>query len=165
MIDINTESDIHESQAENNGSKKKPRGRPFQKDNKFGCGSKKSTVKLSLSKYIKKKTNEGKILTNFYMGILKAVEDSDTDNVPMYKGMKVAAELSNKAVDWLSKNGWGTPSQRIPEPEVDNRSDDEKLHELEYVLKELGYKMVPIDSPIPERSYNFFLRTGQRTST
>ncbi len=60
MIDINTESDIHELQAENNGTKKKkPRGTPFQKGNKFGCGSKKNKANLSLSKYIKKKTNEG----------------------------------------------------------------------------------------------------------
>ncbi len=152
MIDINTESDIHKLQTENNGKKKKPRGTPFKKGNKFGCGSKKSTVRLSLSKYIKKKTNEGKILTNFYTGILKAVEGSDADNVPMYKGMKVTVELSSKAVDWLGKNGWGTPSQRTPEPEVDNRSVDEKFKELEYVLKELGYKMVPVDSPSPERS-------------
>ncbi len=122
MIDINTESDIHELQAENNEQKKKPRGRPFQKDNKFGYGSKKNKERLSLPSYIKKKTNEGKILTNFYTGILKAVEDSDADNVPMYKGMKVTVELASKAVDWLGKNGWGTPSQRIPEPEVDNRS-------------------------------------------
>ncbi len=150
MIDINTESDIHELQAGNNGSKKKPRGRSFQKGNKFGCTPKKSTVGLSLSKYIKKKTNEGKILTNFYTGILKAVEGSDTDNVPMYKGMKVTVELSSKAVDWLGKNGWGTPSQRTPEPEVDNRTGEEKFKELEYVLKELGYKMVPIDSPSPK---------------
>ncbi len=83
---------------------------------------------------------------------MKAVEDSDADNVPMYKGMKVTVELSSKAVDWLGKNGWGTPSQRIPEPEVDNRSVEEKLKQMEYILKELGYKMVPIGSPSPERS-------------
>jgi hypothetical protein len=152
MIDINTESDIHELQAGNGEQKKKPRGTPFKKGNKFGCGSKKSRVGLSLSKYIKKKTNEGKELTDFYTGILKAVKDSDPDNVPMYKGMKVTVELSSKAVDWLGKNGWGTPSQRTPEPEVDTRSIDEKLKEMEYILKELGYRMVPIDSPSPERS-------------
>ncbi len=151
MIDINTESDIHKSQAENNGKKKKPRGTPFKKGNKFGCGSKKSRVGLSLSNYIKKKTNEGKELTDFYTGILKAVKDSDPDNVPMYKGMRVTVELSSKAVDWLGKNGWGTPSQRIPEPEVDNRSVEEKLKEMEYILKELGYKLVKIDSSNSEK--------------
>ncbi len=146
MITINQE--CHTGNGE---QKKKPRGRPFQKGNKFGCGSKKSTVKLSLSNYIKKKTNEGKILTNFYTGILKAVEDSDTENAPMYKGMKVTVELSSKAVDWLGKNGWGTPSQRIPEPEVDNRSVVEKLKEMEYILGELGYKLVKIDSSNSEK--------------
>ncbi len=82
---------------------------------------------------------------------MKAVKDSDPDNVPMYKGMKVTVELSSKAVDWLGKNGWGTPSQRTPEPEVDNRSDDEKFKELEYVLKELGCKLVKIDSSNSEK--------------
>jgi hypothetical protein len=125
--------------------KKKPRGRPFQKGNKFGSTSKKNKEKLSLPNYIKKKTNNGKALTNFCTGVLKAVEDSDADNVPMYKGMKVTVELSSKAVDWLGKNGWGTPSQRTPEPEVDNRTGEEKMKELEYILGELGYKMVPIE--------------------
>ncbi len=58
--------------------------------------------------------------------------------------------------------GWvrmveGTPSQRIPEPERDDRTEEQKLEELEYLLKELsplemiknvalhiGYKLVPI---------------------
>tara|TARA_B100000315_G_C14306530_1_gene464305 strand:- start:308 stop:547 length:240 start_codon:yes stop_codon:yes gene_type:complete len=65
----------------------------------------------------KKQTGQGKILTDFYIGILKAVDESDEDNPPVYRGIKVTAELSTKAVDWLGKNGWGTPSQRKPEDE------------------------------------------------
>ena len=42
----------------------------------------------------------------------------------MYKGMRITPELSNKAGEWLSKNGWGTPSQRNPEPEKDNRTEE-----------------------------------------
>ncbi len=111
--------------------------KPFQKGNKFGCGSKKSTTTLSLSKYIKKKTNEGKILTNFYIGILKAVEDSGPENVPMYKGMRVMVELSSKAVDWLGKNGWDTPSQRKPEDEKPKRTESELVTRLHFVIKKL----------------------------
>jgi len=122
--------------------KSKPRGRPFKKGNKFGCGSKKSTTSLSLSNYIKKKTNEGKILTRANIAIVKAVDDNNEDTVPTYKGITITGEMYNKALEWLTKNGWGTPSQRTPEPEVDNRSVDEKLKEMEYILKELGYKMV-----------------------
>ncbi len=150
MIDNNTESNVQELQTKNNGIKNKPRGRPFQKGNKFGSISKKNKESLSLPSYIKKKTKDGKMLTDLYTGVLKSVEDSDAESVPMYKGMKVTAELSTKAVDWLGKNGWGTPSQRIPEPEKDDRTEEQKMAELEYTLKELGYKMVPIDSTDPQ---------------
>ncbi len=126
--------------------KKKPRGRPFQKGNKFGSIPMQKKEGLSLPSYIRKKTNDGKTLTDFHTGILKAVEGSNEENPPIYKGMQITAELSTKAVDWLSKNGWGTPSQRIPEPEKDERTDEQLLAELKYNLKELGYKMVPIDS-------------------
>ncbi len=146
MIDNNTESNVQELQTKNNGIKNKPRGRPFQKDNKFGSISKKNKKKLTLAEYIKRKTDDGKMLTDLYIGILKVVEKSDPDNMPIYKGMKVTAELAHKAVEWLGKNGWGTPSQRIPEPEKDDRTEEQKLAELEYNLKELGYKMIPIDS-------------------
>jgi len=40
--------------------KKKPRGTPFQKGNKFECGSKKNKEKPSLSEYIKNKTKDVK---------------------------------------------------------------------------------------------------------
>ncbi len=123
--------------SEDNEPKKKPRGRPFQIGNKFGSISKKNRKKLSLSDYIKKKTNDGKMLTDLYTGVLKAVEDSDAESMPMYKGMKVTVELSNKAVDWLGKNGWGTPSQRkddVKEPELSRE-------EIEARIKALNEKM------------------------
>ena len=69
--------------------------RPHKLVNRKGGASRKKRKSLSLPNYIKKKTNDSKALTNFYIGILKAVENSDTDNVPMYKGMKVIVELPN----------------------------------------------------------------------
>ena len=60
-----------ENQENGEPKKGKPRGTPFQKGNKFGYGSKQKKESLSLPNYIKRKTNQGKILTNFYIGILK----------------------------------------------------------------------------------------------
>ena len=117
--------------------KKKPRGTPFQKGNKFGCGSKQKKESLSLPSYIKKRTKDGKALTDFYTGILKAVDDSNEDNPPMYKGMRITAELSTKAVDWLGKNGWGTPSQRKPEDDKPKRTESELKHRSHFLIRKM----------------------------
>ena len=117
--------------------KKKPRGTPFKKGNQFGCGSRQKKESLSLPSYIKKKTKEGKALTDFHTGILKAVEDSDEDNPPMYKGMRITDELSTKAVDWLGKNGWGTPSQRKPEDDKPKRTLEELRHRARFLIKKI----------------------------
>ena len=117
--------------------KKKPRGTPFQKGNKFGCGSRQKKESLSLPSYIKKRTKDGKALTDFYTGILKSVDDSDEENPPIYKGMKITAELSTKAVDWLGKNGWGTPSQRKPEDDKPKRTLEELRHRSHFLIKKM----------------------------
>ena len=118
--------------------KKKPRGTPFQKGNKFGCGSRQKKESLSLPSYIKKRTKDGKALTDFHTGILKAVDDSDEDNPPMYKGMRITAELSTKAVDWLGKNGWGTPSQRKPEDDKPKRTLDELKYRSRFLIRKMA---------------------------
>ena len=51
--------------------------------------------------------------------------------------MKVTPELSNKAVDWLGKNGWGTPSQRKPEDEKPKRSREELVQRLKYLIRKI----------------------------
>ena len=117
--------------------KKKPRGKPFQKGNTFGCGPRQKKESLSLPKYIKKQTWQGKILTDFYIGILKAVDESDEGNPPIHRGIKVTAELSTKAVDWLGKNGWGTPSQRKPEPDKPKRTIEELKARLKYNIRKI----------------------------
>jgi len=122
---------------DNKPEQKKPRGTPFQKGNKFGCGTRQKKESLTLPKYIKKRTGQGKTLTDFYIGILKEVEISDEDNPPVYKGMKITAELSTKAVEWLGKNGFGTPSQRKPEDEKPKRTEAELKHRLKFLIKKL----------------------------
>ena len=126
-----------ENQENGEPKKGKPRGTPFQKGNKFGCGSRQKKESLSLPNYIKKRTKEGKALTDFYTGILKAVDDSNEDNPPVYKGMKITAELSTKAVDWLGKNGWGTPSQRKPEDDKPKRTPEELRHRSHFLIKKM----------------------------
>jgi len=126
-----------ENQENGELEKKKPRGTPFQKGNKFGCGTRQKKESLSLPKYIKKKTKDGKVLTDFHTGILKAVDDSDEDNPPVYKGMRVSAELATKAVDWLSRNAYGTPSQRKPEDEKPKRTEAELKYRLKFLIKKL----------------------------
>ena len=133
----NVELKGNEPQGETSEPKKKPRGTPFQKGNKFGCGSRQKKESLSLPKYIKRKTKDGKVLTDFHTGILKAVDDSDEDNPPVYKGMKITAELSTKAVEWLGKNGWGNPGQRKAPDEKVKRGVSELKHRLRFLLKKL----------------------------
>lgn len=126
-----------ENQEIGEPEKKKPRGKPFQKGNTFGCGPRQKKESLSLPKYIKKQTGHGKVLTDFYIGILKAVDDSDEDNPPVYRGMKITAELSTKAVEWLGKNGWGTPSQRKPESDKPKRTREELKHRLRFLIRKV----------------------------
>ncbi len=112
MIDINTESDIHESQAENNGKKKKPRGTPFKKGNKFGCGSKKIKEKASLSDYIFRNTNNGKLMADFYIGVLKTIKTNKEGKQMSYNGIPITVELAKSANEWLTNNCFGKPSAR-----------------------------------------------------
>ncbi len=159
MFNNDKETDIHELQAGNNGLKKKPRGTPFKKGNKFGCGSKRDKESLSLPNYIKRKTKDGKVLTDFYTGILKEVEDSNEDNPPMYKGMRITAELATKAVDWLSKNGWGTPSQRKPPDEKPKRTQAELLERMRYLIRKQA-KRAGFDDVKAERVIEALIEIG-----
>jgi len=137
MLDIHTESDINDTQsATGEREKKKPKNK-FQKGNTFGCGPRQKKESLSLPNYIKLKTKDGKMLTDFHTGIIKAVDDSDEDNPPVYKGMKISAELSTKAVDWLSRNGFGNPGQRKIPDEKPKRTETELKHRLRFLIKKL----------------------------
>ncbi len=135
MIDINTESDIHESQAENNGLKKKPRGTPFKKGNKFGCGSKKSKEKASLSDYIFRNTNNGKLMADFYIGVLKTIKTNKEGKQMSYNGIPITVELAKSANEWLTNNCFGKPSARDkPKDEEPEMSVEEARAFLEPYL-------------------------------
>ena len=137
MLDIHAESDIKDTQVATGELEKKKAKNKFQKGNTFGRGSRQKKESLSLPNYIKRKTKDGKMLTDFHTGIINAVDDSDEDNPPVYKGMKISAELSTKAVDWLSRNGFGNPGQRKVPDEKPKRTETELKHRLRFLIKKL----------------------------
>ena len=109
---MNTVIDTKESQTKNNGTKKKPRGKPFEKGNKFGCASKKDKKKASISDYILKKTNNGKLMADFYIGVLKEINNNTEGKKMVYNGVPITVELAKSANDWLTNNCFGKPSAR-----------------------------------------------------
>ena len=118
----------------------------------------KSTTKRSISDYIAEKTEDGVLMANYNVGVLKAVsrvkdaKDLDVSDMSalkgticVYKGIPITADVVQKANQWLMENWKGRPGQRATEAEVDTRTFDEKFKAMEYNLKEMGYKLVKID--------------------
>ncbi len=130
MLDIHTESNVQELQPENNGAKKKPRGRPFQKGNNYASLRKKKPdkEKASLESYIQRKTSDGKKIADFYIGIISSINNNDEAvscekcNSLIYNGIRINSDLVKEAHSWLTLNGWGRPTSRgkpLPdEPEM-----------------------------------------------
>ena len=111
---------------------------------------------LAISDYIALNSRNGRLMADFNLGVLKAVEKVGAD-VPLnikgllnkvicsYKGVPVTGDVVKTANQWLMDNWMGKAGQRNAPPEVDQRNADEKLKELEYVVKELGFKLVRVD--------------------
>ncbi len=151
-----TESDIKNTQiAAGEQKKKKSRGTPFLPGNKFGSKSKKKKEKLSLAEYIKKGSNNGRLMADWNLDLIKALkwvkDDAEIGSdgggkgvICSYKGIPVTAEMAKSANAWLTDNWIGRAGQRVPEPVKDDRTEDQKMEELKFTLKELGYKLVKI---------------------
>ena len=88
MLDIHAESDIKDTQVATGELEKKKAKNKFQKGNTFGRGSRQKKESLSLPNYIKRKTKDGKMLTDFHTGIINAVDDSDEDN-PLNQDLQI----------------------------------------------------------------------------
>ena len=128
--------------------------------NKSGLGK-----DLAISEYIALNSRNGRLMADFNLGVLKAVEkigndiDSASGSVePLdrrveksrgiictYKGVPVTGEVVKTANQWLMDNWMGKAGQRNAPADIDNRNAGEKLVEMEFILRELGYKMVKID--------------------
>jgi len=158
------ESSIQEVTIENNEPVKKPRGKPFMKGNKFGCTSRKGEKKGNINDYILRSTQNGKLMADFYIGVLNAIK-ANTEGVKMvYNGVPITVELAKSANDWLTNNSIGKPSVRDkPEKEEPRLNAKEQEAELKMILNSAGLKLVDIDSPSPERNlHSFISRNGTR---
>ncbi len=157
MLNINTEPNNQDSHNKNSEQKKKPRGRPFEKGNKFGCGSKKNKDKTSLESYIQRKTNDGKKMANFYIGIIDSINRNkdavccEKCGCLTYNGIRINGDLVKEAHSWLTLNGWGRPSARDKPVEEPEMTREEAIAEIKSMLNDRGLKLVDINSPSPER--------------
>ena len=101
---------------------------------------------MPLGNYIKKNTESLRDTADFYIGITKHVNrlEADADKVGKYKGLDITIDVLDRANRFLVDNSIGKPSQRIPEPDTDDRTEDQKMEELKYTMRELGYELVKI---------------------
>lgn len=130
-----------------------------------GCGvingmNPDSKDEMPIMHYIGKNSRNGRLMADYNLGILKAVEkvgdaqelsiqDGKINTVIcMYKGIPVSPEMAKGANQWLMDNWIGKASQRLLEPEKDDRTEEQKMEELKYTMKELGYEMVKIGEKV-----------------
>lgn len=109
---------------------------------------------FNMGSYIAEKSRNGRMMADFNLGVLRAVERVKVDKsvaegirgvICSYKGVPVTGDVVKTANNWLMEQWKGRPGQRLPEAEEDNRSFEEKFKAMEYNLKEMGYKLVKID--------------------
>lgn len=108
---------------------------------------------ISVSKYIGLQSRNGRLMADFNLGVLKAIEKVKDDGgdegkkgiICKYKGVPITADVVKVANQWLMDNWIGKAGQRSVEGERDDRPEVEKLRDLEYTLKEMGYKLEKID--------------------
>lgn len=111
---------------------------------------------ISLGEYIANGSKNGRLMADFNLGVLQAVEkvgndvpvtgrDANLKTICWYKGVPVTGDVVKTANQWLMDNWMGKAGQRNAPPEVDNRTGEEKMRELEYIVKELGFKLVKIE--------------------
>lgn len=114
---------------------------------------------MPVAHYIGKNSRNGRLMADYNLGLLKVVEkitdakvkNSEAGNngkgiICTYKGIPVTPDMVKTANQWLMDNWIGKASQRNPEPEKDDRTEEQKMDELRYTVKELGYEMVKIGS-------------------
>ena len=117
--------------------KKKPRGTPFKLGNRYGCGSKKINEDTNLSDYILKCTGNGKLMANFYLGVLKTIKSNKQGEKMSYNGVPVTVELAKSANEWLVANSLGKPSARKAPDEKPKRSLEELRHRAKFLIRKI----------------------------
>jgi|TARA_R100000750_G_scaffold62585_1_gene56782 hypothetical protein len=128
--------------------------------------------KRSMSDHIADKTEDGVLMADYNIGILKAVKrvkdkkDLDVSDLTalkgticVYKGIPITAKDVQDANRFLMENWKGRPGQRVVEPDKDERSFSEKFKAMEFNLKEMGYGIYKLDKKSGEEE---ILEDGQK---
>jgi hypothetical protein len=86
--------------------------------------------KKSLSVYIGENTQDGRLMADFYIGILRAIDERLLE----YKGYKITPDMVKAAAEWLTYNYLGKPGQRkeeVVDPELTREEALAQLRGLE----------------------------------
>ncbi len=73
---------------------KKPGGKPFENGNNFSGISRKSENKSNISDYILRKTGNGKLMADFYIGVLQTIKNNIEGEKMVYNGVPITVELA-----------------------------------------------------------------------
>lgn len=103
---------------------------------------------LPIGDFIGSKTQNGKLMANFYIGILEAAEGVDVNKKPTidslknkvistYKGIPISTDLVKAASDWLTINWIGRAGQRKAPDEKPKRTLAELQSRLRFLIKKL----------------------------
>ncbi|MDR4499255.1 MAG: hypothetical protein MRK02_15255 [Candidatus Scalindua sp.] len=150
---------ITDIQPENSKSqeelKKRVYGRPFKKGNKFATKEYRKPKKdedVSLTSYINSETNQGQLMADFYIGVLKALKNNRNGDKITYRGIAIGAELVKAANELLTVNWIGKPGRRAQKEERDDRPVEEKIKEITYLVDKFGYYLIKKDNAVSEIS-------------
>jgi len=111
---------------------------------------------LPLNNYVITNTNNGRDLADFHIGVMREVkaheakEDADGNKEGevcpkcnakyfgyYYKGLQVTADMANKAIEYLTMNGWGRYGQRAAPDDKPKRSLGEISLRFRFLVKKL----------------------------
>lgn len=106
---------------------------------------------LPIGKYLERKTVNGRLQADIYLGIAEAVQSHpDSDDKVLrcskcnsvyfgyyYKGLLITTDLASKAIEWLTMNTFGRAGQRKAPDEKPKRTLQELQSRLRFLIKKL----------------------------
>ncbi len=103
---------------------------------------------LPIGDFIGSNTQNGRLMANYYIGILKSVDENKAGSKPVYRGVEIGTEMVKAAADWLTLNWIGRAGQRKPPDEKPKRTVDELRSRLRFLIKKLVKDVVVADQII-----------------
>lgn len=92
---------------------------------------------LPIGDFIGSNTQNGRLMANYYIGLLKAVNDNKNSSKPMYRGVEIANDMVKAAADWLTVNWIGRAGQRKAPDDKIKRSEAELVERLRFLVKKV----------------------------